>query len=84
MGISSFKSKKLLFEFFNLIKILIFKKKLSKSLEKEILYKNDKYFRDVKGTIYVYSLSDKFSLKNLIFTKKNIKVLKKNIYYFER
>ena len=61
MGRSSFKSKNF---YSNLIltEILIFsnKKKLSsKKIEKEILYKNDKIiFRDVKGTIYVYSLSD--------------------------
>ncbi len=52
-------------------------KKLSnKKLEKEILYKNQKLiFRDIKGTIYVYSLSDN-SIKKFNFYKKKYKNFK--------
>ena len=52
------------------------KKLSSKKIEKEILYKNDKIiFRDVKGTIYVYTLSDS-TLKKFNFYKKKYKSFK--------
>ena len=77
MGISSFKSKNFYANLYFNENLNFSTKKLSnKKLEKEILYKNQKLiFRDIRGTIYVYSLSDN-SIKKFNFYKKKYKNFK--------